>query len=165
MAIVATWASALLFCFLSIRRWISVPLSAIALFAAMMASTERFLPRPELATFVGIAVFYWVLQGGRYRSWRGLAALGVVQILWTNSHGLFVIGPFMVACYWIPACSARLRGRDSDLPRLTASLGVVLLCSICTPYGLAAWRYSLLLLMEAGGQGHEVIQTALRGIL
>ena len=155
-AMIALWAAILLFCFLAIRRWVSVPLAAGLLFLATMASVERFLPRPELVSLLGITSFYWLLQGGRYRSWRGLAAFGLVQLLWTNSHGFFVIGSFMVGCYWLFACIDRERG--SELSRLTLLLGLVLSCSLLTPYGLGSWRFALLLLAEARGGGPGVLE-------
>jgi len=157
-AMIVLWAAILLFCFLAIRRWVSLPVAAVLLFLAMMASVERFLPRPELVTLLGITSFYWLLQEGRYRSWRGLTAFGLVQMLWANGHGFFVIGPFMVGCYWLFAGVGRRRG--PELSRLTLLLGPVLGSSLLTPYGLGSWRFALLLLAEAaGGDGPEVLKT------
>jgi hypothetical protein len=69
------------------------------MFLAAMASVERFLPRPEMVTFLGIAVFYNLLQRRSHSSIRETVALVAMQVVWANSHGLFVIGPFMVGCY------------------------------------------------------------------
>lgn len=147
---ISLWAVALFSCYRATRRWASGEASAILLFLAAMASVERFLPRPEVVSFVMIAMFYRRLQEERWRSPRELAILGALQAVWTNSHGLFVLGPFLAGCYWVVEAARRLRGRSTELPALTRLMGVLLVCTLCTPYGLGAWRYAFLLVTEAG---------------
>ncbi len=158
LVMVCIWGLILFFCFQAIRQWVTISLAAFLLFIIAMASVERFLPRPELVTFLGIASFYWMLQNDNYRSWRKYAVFGILQVVWSNSHGLFVIGPFMVGCYWFFAATRKLRGRESDLMSVTILLCVVLVSTFITPHGWDGWRYARLLFSEAGGKGAAVIQ-------
>jgi hypothetical protein len=117
-----------------------------------MASAERFLARPEIVSFVMIAAFYLLLQDKKYRSLWGSLALGLLQVVWINCHGLFVVGPFLVACYWTVAVAARLRGRTSDFVPLTRTLLAVLVATLITPFGFEGWHYAGLLLFEVSSQ-------------
>jgi len=115
-----------------------------------MASVERFLPRPEIVTVLMLALFYQRLQDGRYQAPRDLLLLGLAQVAWTNSHGLFPLGPFLVGIYWLGSVIDWIRDKSGDLVPLTRLSLVVLLASICSPFGLTGWRYALLLFEEAG---------------
>lgn len=145
---VSIWAVALFFCGKAIRRWSGPQLSYILLFLAAMASVERFLPRPEIVTFLMITLFYLRLQEGKYRSLPDLAVLGLLQVVWANCHGLFVLGPFMVACYWIVAVIRHFRKMDSDTAALGRLLGILLVATLLTPFGFQGWEYALLLSTE-----------------
>lgn len=147
-AMVAIWGAALFFCSRAIRRWSAPPLSCILLFLAAMASMERFLPRPEIVTFLMISLFYLRLQEGKYRSLGDLALLGLLQAVWTNCHGLFVLGPFMAGCYWVVAAVRRVRNGDADFPALTRLLAVLLVATLLTPFGMRGWEYAFLLFTE-----------------
>ena len=152
------WGAVLLFCYRSVRKWSGISLASILVFVVAMASVERFLPRPELITFLGITAFYLLLQANRFMSWKDQALFGLVQVLWVNSHGVFIIGIFMVGCYWLFALLDQLRGRTSALKPLSILLIVVTVCSFITPYGLDGWTYALLLFKEAGEPSPGVFQ-------
>jgi tetratricopeptide (TPR) repeat protein len=156
---IGLWAVILLLCFRSIRKWVGQLPAWLLLFVTAMASVERFLPRPEIVTFLGLAAFYFLMQRGRYRRARDLAVLAALQILWVNGHGLFVFGPFVVGCYWAEAALARLRGRTSELATLSRTLAVVGLATLVNPYGWGAWRYAGLLFVEARSEGLEVFRS------
>ncbi|MGH2350621.1 MAG: hypothetical protein ACRDJN_03285, partial [Chloroflexota bacterium] len=73
---------------------------AVTLLAAM-ASTLHWLARPHVFTFLGTAVFSFVLDGwhaGRLRS-RWLWALAPAMALWANVHGGFLIGFILLGAY------------------------------------------------------------------
>ncbi|UCH82187.1 MAG: hypothetical protein JSW20_06020 [Nitrospiraceae bacterium] len=152
------WGAILSVCYRAIRKWTGTTVASLLLFIVAMASVERFLPRPELITFLGIAGFYMLLQENRFRSWKNQALLGLIQVLWANSHGLFIIGIFMVGCYWLFALIEQLRGRTSDFRPLSTLLLVVMVCSFLTPHGIDGWKYSLLLFKEAGEPSPGVFQ-------
>jgi hypothetical protein len=156
---VGLWSGTLALCHRAARAWTGPTAASIFIFLAAMASVERFLPRPELVTYLGVAAFYFLLQQSRFRSARDLALLAFIQIVWSNCHGLFVIGPFLVACYWLVSVAKRFRGeRGDDFVALTRALGVVVLATLATPFGYRGWWYAGVLFLESGGGGPQVIK-------
>ncbi len=119
-------------------------------FLVMGASAERFLPRPELVTFVMIPLFYRLLRQARYQTPAQIALLVVLQIIWVNSHGLFVIGPFMVGCYWLFHLARAVRRQENHLRPLSILLLLIALSLLVSPYGTGALAYSFLLFSEVG---------------
>lgn len=61
---------------------------------AALAAYERFTLRPELFSYAIMMVMVGVLVGRAY-SWRSVAILGVLQIVWVNMHSYFLVGPIL----------------------------------------------------------------------
>lgn len=152
------WAAAFWFCQRAIARWTPPLAGYLLLFLAAMASVERFLPRPEIVTLLMIALFYWMLQERKYAGLKGLLLFGLLQAIWANSHGLFVIGPFMAGCYWLVAALRRTQGSEPDFAPLSRLLGVLALATLLTPFGWEGWRYAALLFVEAGSGAPKVLK-------
>jgi hypothetical protein len=72
---------------------------ACALLLIWVAATvnERFLIRPEMASFLLLAAVQLVLADGR-RNPRRLRWLVPLMILWVNMHSLFIVGVAAIAC-------------------------------------------------------------------
>jgi tetratricopeptide (TPR) repeat protein len=116
---------------------------------ALTVMSARFLPRPELVSLLGMALYLAVLQ--RADAEPKLAwLLPLVQILWVNSHALFVLGPFILGAYLIdhlvrtnwqrrpsPICDCtRPRAvRNGSVHVGGAALAACLAC-LANPYGL-----------------------------
>ena len=147
---VGVWATTLFFCRRSIMRWATPLAGTLLLFLAAMASIERFDPRPEIITLVMVSIYTWLLQERQYLRLKDLLLFGVLQAVWANAHGLFVIGLFMVGCYWLVAALRRVQGGESDFVPLSRLLGVVTAATLISPYGGGGWRYAFLLLSEVG---------------
>lgn len=148
VVMVVIWSLAFFFCYRAARRWASPVVASLLFFLAAMACAERFHPRPEIVTCLMIAIYYWLLQEGKYRSLSRLTMFAGLQAIWSNSHGLFIIGPFMVGCYWLVAAVGRARGNREGFVHLTRLFGVVLAATLLTPYGVGGWSYALLLFTE-----------------
>jgi tetratricopeptide (TPR) repeat protein len=149
------WAATFWFCHRAIMRHTPMhqitPLpGTLLLFLAAMASTERFIPRPDIVTLLMVALLYWLLQERKYLGAKGLLLFGLLQVIWTNAHGLFVIGPFMAGCYWFAAALRRTRGDEPDFMPLTRLLGVLALATLISPYGWEGWRFAAKLASEVG---------------
>jgi len=127
-------------------------------FLVMGASAERFLPRPEIITFLMIALFYMLLQRAKYQTSAQIALLVALQIIWVNSHGLFVIGPFMVGCYWLWHAIHLSRGKDNHFRPLSITLLLICLSMLVSPHGTAALEYSFLLFSEVGKDAPSYMQ-------
>ncbi len=136
--------------FRSTRPHASAGWTWLLLVAVTIASSERFTVRPELVSFIMIAVYYARLQQGKYNSCADLAVFFILQTIWTNSHGIFIIGPFMAGCYLLasllPGTSPRSRTSVRSLGKLT---GITALACIVTPGGWSNIRYSLRLALES----------------
>ncbi|NIM00722.1 MAG: hypothetical protein GTN89_07360, partial [Acidobacteria bacterium] len=153
MAIV--WGLTLTVLYREVRAFIKTAAATLLGFLVLGASAERFLPRPELVTFVMIVLFYSRLRRGRFETAGQIALLVLLQVIWLNSHGLFVIGPFMVGCYWLVEAVSFLRKRANRFKWLTVSLVSICVSLLVTPHGLSALRYSLLLFSEVGSNAPE----------
>ncbi len=134
------------------RRW---PMAVIAAcwLPASGAMSSRFDPRPEAISLLGVAVYLAVL----FRTDRRPALawlLPLVQVIWVNSHALFVLGPLILGAYLVDHIAvAALTGRPlaggntHSVPGRRwwlhlggAALALVPACLV-NPYG---WRGALL---------------------
>ena len=77
-------------------------LGALLMALAVVASLGRFAVRPELITYLFLATFIVSterLASDRCR--RGLWFMPLAQIVWTNAHTLFILGPVVCWAYWL----------------------------------------------------------------
>jgi hypothetical protein len=102
----------------------------------------RALPRPHVFSFAGFAACVWLAERARAaQSWRPLAWLLPLVVLWANVHvecvfGIGFVGLFGL-CEWI---------RPRTLPRAEALkvvgiASIALLCTAINPYGFGLLRY------------------------
>jgi pentatricopeptide repeat protein len=138
------------------RRWPTWVVTACWL-PALMAMSARLVPRPEVLSFLAMAAYLSVLF--RTDDHPALAwALPAVQVLWVNSHALFVLGPIILCAYLIGQLANALAGKAWALeatprPRgwrwwahvggATAAVG---LACLANPYGLHGVLFPLELL-------------------
>jgi tetratricopeptide (TPR) repeat protein len=145
-----------------IRDWPACVFAA-AWVPALLVMCTRLPPRPEVFSLAFIATYMAVLLRCDRRpalAW----ALPAIQILWVNSHGLFVLGPLILAAYLADGALRTLRGRRGDWepadctgPRWwmhigLASAAVVVACLV-NPYGVRGALFPLELFPKIGPQG------------
>jgi hypothetical protein len=159
VVMILAWGATLFLCHHALKRWATPLAGTLLLFLAAMASTERFLPRPEIITLLMIAAFYWMLQDRRYLRVYDVLIFGLLQAVWVNAHGLFVIGPFMVGCYWLVAALRRTQGGEPDFVPLSRLLGVVTAATLLSPYGAGGWYFTALLLYQVSPEGPSLLRT------
>ena len=87
----------------------SACLCVCLLAVALTIASPRFVPRPELFSFVFLAAYLWLLE--RVPPGRHIYLLVPLQVLWVNSHALFVTGLVLIGCYWLGATLAFLLAR------------------------------------------------------
>ena len=147
-------------------RWVLIGL-------AVMVAGGRFVLRPEVISFLGVAIYLWALrpQGRTQGSNVGeadpsrstLICLPLVQLLWSNCHGFSLLGPALVVVTllargahagisrWGPeALTKRLGPAPQGHQRLLLLLCLVSLATLANPYGLEAAIYPFLILARAG---------------
>ncbi len=102
----------------------------------------RLNERPELFSLLLLAGFLLVLAQARAQA-RKLWLLPLLQVLWVNSHGYFLLGPLILAAYAADLAWQRLRRREipTNLARTLAGVGpAVLLACFLNPYGWGVFR-------------------------
>jgi tetratricopeptide (TPR) repeat protein len=70
--------------------------TGFVLSAAVMAASLRFLVRPEIVTWLFAALFVFILDRYRRGDARAIWLLPLLQIVWVNSHTLFIFGPLLI---------------------------------------------------------------------
>lgn len=143
---------------------------AVALLAAF-ASSLRFFLRPEVASFVLLALFLLILERERRGGSRWLPALPLLQVVWTNTHSLFALGPALVGLGWIvslaeerwPRLAARHPGGRPA--RLGWTCAAVLAACLLNPYGVRGALWPLRLLTEIHGTAFNDRITEFHGAL
>jgi tetratricopeptide (TPR) repeat protein len=133
---------------------------ALLLPVAVLAMEMRFEPRPELLSYLFLALQVWLLTR---RASAGTAPAGatagtagpapasalrtlapsiLVQLAWANSHSLFVLGWGAMAAF---LAGGLLEARRLDRP-LAAALGLSVAGSLLNPYGFDGLRFPFTLL-------------------
>jgi hypothetical protein len=133
---------------------LTVP-AAVAVLLMLRLLQMRINGRPELFSYLFLGAYLIVLTvaekrreakpgaARRYILWL----LPLLQVVWTNTHGAFLIGPAVVGAYagaaWLAYLAARwqVAGAVAAPWRLTAVTTVTILACLATPYGLAGTFY------------------------
>ena len=150
LVMIALWAGIFFLCYRSMAVWVESSLALPVLFLALIACSGRFTPRPDLVSFLMVMFFYFRLQQGRFRTFSEQIFLVCMQVLWSNSHGLFVLGPFMIGCYVLSEVISSGWRLSEDIRRLAELLLIVVLSTILTPFGTNGWSYAYVLFREGG---------------
>ncbi|MCG3137841.1 MAG: hypothetical protein HJJLKODD_01696 [Phycisphaerae bacterium] len=79
------------------RKW-----AAAAAGIAVLMSVENLGLRPQVFSMFFFIQNLWLLVE-RSKRWWGVAAIGVVQMLWANMHGAFMLGIVLAGAFWAGA--------------------------------------------------------------
>lgn len=124
------------------NRWLSITL----LLWAILAACGRFAIRPQVISFLCLALYFYVLTLHRMRRMKVTTAIYLlipVQILWANIHGSFLLGIFLVAVFafgqfFVLATKHYLDVKplfyDSRLRELFAFALLLIMSSLVNPY-------------------------------
>ncbi|MCZ6784618.1 MAG: tetratricopeptide repeat protein [Proteobacteria bacterium] len=122
--------------------------TALAVGLMLLVAGDRFMPRPELPSFLLLAAVLGLLERDGRKPDRWLYAVIPLQILWVNVHGLFALGIAVCAIYAAsevlrpvlhPGESIRLR----QVTRLVALTVLAALASLVNPNGLDGALYPI----------------------
>jgi hypothetical protein len=115
-----------------------------------VAGRSWVLARPIMLSLVFVAVFLWALERFRRDGRRfPLLLLPLVQLLWSNTQALFILGPVIFLCVLggeglshlavrlkIPGFLAEHNLPASALARMLRVFALVVIACLLTPYGL-----------------------------
>jgi len=144
----------------------------VVLYTTLLATAYRFSIRPDLFSLFFVVLYLFVLRGWSAYKARALWMLPLLQILWTNMHGFFFLGPLIVLVYllgevakrWVPMPAGwRQSGRcdDKQVRDLLVTFFCLILASAVNPQGLTGAAYPLLVgrdLAQGGGIIFDHIQ-------
>jgi len=101
------------------RMWPAV----VAWLPAVIVLSGRLCERPELFSLLFLAGFLAVLGRAAERP-RRLWLLPLLQLLWVNCHGFFVMGPLLIAAYGVELLYRRLRYGNTGAPGLARNFAL-----------------------------------------
>jgi tetratricopeptide (TPR) repeat protein len=131
------------------RRGVHPVLASLVVLAAAWAGWEYWDVRPQIVTYLLLAVYLFVLRDGWERRGATLAWLPVLMVPWANLHAGFVTGFGVVGLVGAATAVPRLLDpeRRADGWRVVRLTGVVLattaLASLVNPYGVRAILFPL----------------------
>jgi hypothetical protein len=159
VAAVVTYTLAIALLVGTLRRWVGVSAAcALALWAVVVAE-ERFLIRPEMISFVLLGLVLRTLLTVSDANVRRLLVVPLVVLVWVNTHSLFVIGLFCIACTALGAAGAQAldamgRKRASaeiDALPLLACAAAATAVAFINPYFVRGVTFPLELLTRIDG--------------
>ena len=123
------------------RRGDALPSLAI-LILAFIVIEPRAIPRPHVASFLGMAALTWLIQrAGATGSVRPLLWTPVLIALWSNAHiecifGILLLAIFAAGEWLVPSVLTRTQA--------ARAIGLVVAClaaALANPYGIGLYRY------------------------
>jgi tetratricopeptide (TPR) repeat protein len=126
------------------RPWVS----ALALGLMLLVAADRFMPRPELPSFLLLAAFLALLDRHERRRDAWIFALVPLQLIWANVHGLFALGLAVCAIYLAaellrPLVAPGQRIDPGSAGRLAAVTALGALVCLLNPNGLEGALYPI----------------------
>lgn len=134
----------------------------------MLLAAARFLERPHIFSYALLAGFLLILARRRARRIAGrpgggLWLLPVLEILWANLHGSFLVGPVIVGLAAAAEAGEGLIGdaahrpaRRAEALRLALTAAALVAAALVNPYGVALLRFPFALTGSAFmGQVYE----------
>ncbi len=122
--------------------------SLLALTLMLILACDRFMPRPELLTFLCLAGVLALLERHGRRPDRWVFGVVAIQLVWVNVHGLYALGLALCGIYLSaellrPLVSPGESLRPAELRRLAAVTGLATAASLLNPNGLEGALYPL----------------------
>jgi hypothetical protein len=76
-----------------------LPISLFICLLALFISYPRFVMRPEFASLCFLAAFFYCMENFSSRTRLCVVGIPLCQVIWTNMHGLSIIGVAFLALY------------------------------------------------------------------
>ena len=123
------------------QRCSSIRLAAASTLVAAVVASTNIGPRPQTLGFLLLALLSLTLAQRPLR-FSGILVVAVVQALWANTHGSFVLGLALVGLLLagevfdiIFRAGWRVAGRAQQVRMLAFTLALQLVASMITPFG------------------------------
>jgi len=113
----------LFFIFSKYKKFVYAVLFALL---AVLAFGYRSFFRPEIFSYLLLCLFFYILEGG-----KKIYIIPLLQVLWVNLHGYFILGPALIFLYCV---GEFISGDLAKARRLGVMLGVTCLACFVNPY-------------------------------
>jgi len=136
---------------------------ALGLLVAVSLLHSRLKVRPELATYACVIGFLWVYEAyRRHGRDRQLFLLPLIQVLWSNTHTLWIVGPALAWTAWAVEGSVARWPALAEWTRVEPALSVarrrallraalaVSFAALATPYVFLGELYPATILEQIG---------------
>lgn len=133
--VVTTWA---LLYRVAVRRGAAPVPAALALALAAWAAEPRFVERPHLVTFLGLAAVLLAIERAEAKQQRMLWLLVPGGLLWANANSCYFLAPTLLLLY---ALGAWRDGLATDARRALKVALAMIPFMFATPSGLRALTY------------------------
>jgi len=117
--------------------------------AAVLFYEARYLIclRPVLITMLCMALYIFLFENTRHKGNKKALWLCIpLQILWTNSQGLYMIGLFLIGAYWAEAAVDHIRKKGPQPFLISLVFAAAAVSCLVNPYGLSGLQLPLTLL-------------------
>lgn len=93
---------------------------------SVFAFGYRSFARPEIFSYLLLCVFFYILEDG-----RKLYVLPILQVLWVNLHGYFILGPMLIFLYFL---GELISGEPLKAKKLCAVFAMTSAACLINPY-------------------------------
>ncbi len=126
----------------------------VILYITLLGTAYRFSIRPDLWSLFFVVLYLFLLRGWSQYKARALWMLPLLQILWTNMHGFFFLGPLLVLIFLLGELAKRLvpmpagwktsvRCDKRQVKELALTFLCLILASAVNPQGFLGAAYPL----------------------
>jgi hypothetical protein len=123
--------------------------AGIATCFGFVAFCSGIVPRPQLFTYLFLAIYAWKLLDFKYqRKLPELWLLPLVMIAWVNIHGGYVVGVLFIVlfvfCEWLVQRWDRSEAsiaRGKELRTVALIAGMTILATLVNPWFIEHWLY------------------------
>jgi len=136
---------------------------ALGLLVAVLLLHSRLKVRPELVSYATVIGFLWVYQRHRVTGRdRWLLVLPAIQLIWSNTHTLWIVGPALAWSAWAVEWVLARWPQSAEVARVEPALAparrralmraalAVSIASLITPYLLLGQLYPATILEQIG---------------
>ncbi len=126
------------------RNGAGVSLAAFATVAAFVASRARLEVRPDVVMLLFAAVTIALLEAARRGKLSALLWVPVVELLWVNSHGSFVLGVGLMAMYGLVQGIEFARRKEwRGLGLIVGALALSCAACLVNPFGISLVQHAI----------------------
>jgi len=120
---------------LSISKYKKISCTILLILLSVLAFGYRSALRPEIFSYLLLCMFLYVLESD-----KRIYILPLLQIIWVNLHGYFILGPVLVLLYSI--------GEKKRFKRYISVFALVVLACFINPYFYKGALYPLRILLD-----------------